>query len=251
MIAVNKYWLPSLLVLATSQVLHAEEATLPVWSGGAELGSIWTNGNTKTSSLNGKFNVKREGEVWVSQAKLSALGSQERSTSTNEKRTTKEKYSGQIQFDRHFTERSYAMIVGQQDRDRFSGFHYQGSVAIGLGYRVIKNEKMNLDFEAGPGYFREHLRSDAAESGQVNESGIARMAVNYDWTIREGVSFIEEFTAEIGTDNRIYRSETGLKSQINGSLATKITYNVKHVSDVPVGKEKTDTEFGVTLVYSF
>ncbi|MBQ0780103.1 MAG: DUF481 domain-containing protein, partial [Thalassolituus oleivorans] len=46
-------------------------------------------------------------------------------------------------------------------------------------------------------------------------------------------------------------SETGLQSQINGSLATKLTYKVKYVEEVPADKENTDSEFGVTLVYSF
>lgn len=245
---VKKYFIPSVLALAVTQVALAEgeENTSP-WSGDAELGAIWTNGNTKTNSLNGKLAIKHETETWVSQFKFSALGSQERAQGEDEKRTTKEKYTTQLQFDRNITERAYVAISGQQDRDRFSGFYYQATTGVGFGYRAIKQENMNLNLEVGPGYYREHTRPD---DDKVNESAIGRIAVNYDWTIREGVKFIEEFNADIG-DNKVYRSETGLKTQINGSLATKLTYNIKHVDEVPEGAKKTDTEFGVTLVYSF
>jgi putative salt-induced outer membrane protein YdiY len=75
--------------------------------------------------------------------------------------------------------------------------------------------------------------------------------MKFDWIIKKGVRFTEEFVAELGEDNSTYRSETGLKSQINGSLATKLTYKVKYVDEVPEGNENTDREFGVTLVYSF
>lgn len=238
----KKYLLPSVLALAVSQAAYAEEEEeVSIWSGSAELGSIWTNGNTKTNSINGKFDAKREGELWVSKAKFSALGSKD------DGEVTKEKYSGQLQLDRNLTESFYLAMVGQQDRDRFSGFKYQSTATIGLGYHAIKTAAHELDLELAPGYYRERER----ESGDINESAIARFTLTYDWAIREGVSFIEEFTADVGDENRIYRSETGLKSQINGSLATKITYKVKHTDEVPDGKKKTDTEFGVTLVYSF
>lgn len=246
-----KYLLPSVLAVAVAQGAIAEETDSSPWSGDAELGAIWTSGNTKTNSLNGRFGIKHETETWVSEMKLSALGSQERTAGETDKRTTKEKYSGQLQFDRNLSEHSYLALSAQQDRDRFSGFYYQGSAGVGLGYRAIKQENMQLDLEAGPGYYREHTRPSDTAQGEVNEFAIVRLALKYDWTIREGVSFTEEVNAELGSDNSIYRSETGLKTQLNRSLATKLTYNVKYVEEVPEGKKKMDTEFGVTLVYSF
>ena len=236
--------LPAVFLLSPA-FADEPEVTLPFWKGAAEVGSIWTSGNTSTSSINGKFDVSRKGEEWNSKLKMSALSSREDS------KTSKEKYSGLAQLDRNFTERTYLAIVGQQDRDRFSGFQYQGTVSAGLGYRAINSDKMKLDVEAGPGYSREHVRATDTEAAEINEEAIARLVANYSWTISKGVEFVEEFSAELGADNRIYRSETGLKSQINGSLATKITYKIKHVAEVPDDTKKNDGEFGVTLVYSF
>jgi len=57
---------------------------------------------------------------------------------------------------------------------------------------------------------------------------------------------------DVGEDTTVTKSVTALTAQINGSLATKITYTIKNTSDVPTDDiEKTDTETAVTLVYSF
>ena len=233
----RKHALVAAIVIAPTAAMAAE----PSWDGAAELGTIFTSGNTDTQSINANFMAKRTGEVWDTTLKLEALTSEEDGVKS------KEKYSALTQLDRNFTEHSYMAIVAQQERARFSGYTYQSTVSVNYGYRVLKNDTMELNLEAGPGYRRDKLK----ESDEIQEEAIGRLALSYDWQIREGVSFIENFTAEIGSDNSIYKSETGLQSQLSGSLASKLTYKVKHVEEVPEGTENTDTEFGVTLVYSF
>jgi putative salt-induced outer membrane protein YdiY len=226
---------------------YAEDAaaeapvSYPLWSGSAEVGSVWTSGNTDTSSINGTASIKREAQVWESKLRFDAL------TSEEDNKTTKEKYKGLGQVNYDFTERLYLATVAWQERDRFSGFDYQGSASAGLGYRLIDSEYTKLQLEAGPGYSRE--RETATQ--EVIEDRIGRFVLNYSWLIREGIEFTETATAEKGDKNGIYTSETGFKSQINGSIATKLTYKIKSVDEVPVGKKHTDREFGVTLVLSF
>ena len=226
------------LLITPLTAMAAEDSA---WSGGAELGTIFTSGNTDTQSINGNFNAKHTGDVWDSMVKLEAL------TSKEDDVTSKEKYSVFTQFDRNFTERSYLAIVAQQERARFSGYTYQTSASVNYGYRAIKQDNMQLDLEAGPGFRRDKLK----ENDEIEEGAIARLALNYSWTISEGVKFIEIFSAEMGSDQSVYKSETGLQSQLSGSLATKLTYKVKYVEEVPAETENTDSEFGVTLVYSF
>lgn len=231
-----------LAVLASYPVQAEEEAgAAKVWSGSAELGTIRTSGNTSTSSISGSFDLKRDTEIWDSRLRLTAL------TSKEEGVTSKEKYTGTVQFDRSFSETSYLAIVGNQERDRFSGFEYQGTAALGYGHRLIQRDNMKLDIEAGPGYRREKIKA----TREIDDEAIARVAAKFSWTISEGVELFEEFTADMGDQNSIYRSETGLKSRINGSLATRLSYKARYVDQVPDGNENLDTEFGVTLVVSF
>lgn len=227
------------MILTPVSALAAEDN--PAWTGSAELGSIVTSGNTDTQSLNGSFSANHKGGDWEQTIRLDAL------TSKEDDVTSKEKYSILGQLDRNFTEHSYAAIVAQQERARFSGYVYQSTVSVNYGYRAINQDDMKLDLEVGPGYRRDKLK----ESDEIQEEAIGRLALDYSWTISEGTKFIELMTAEIGSDNSVYKSETGLQSQLQGNLATKITYKIKYVEEVPEETENTDREFGVTLVYSF
>ncbi|MBE0483525.1 MAG: DUF481 domain-containing protein [Bacterioplanes sp.] len=228
----------TLLIASIGLNAYAEEKD---WSGSAELGSIRTSGNTDTSSLSSKLTLKHSGEKWDSELRLTALNSKDSGT------TSKEKYTGLVQFDRNFTEHSYLAIIVDQERDRFNGFRYQTTSSVGYGYRAINQDNMHLDLEAGPGYRRDKIRT----TDTIEEEAIGRIAIKFQWQIREGVQFVEEFVAEVGDSNAIYRSETSLRSQVVGNLATSIGYKVRHVDTVPEGSKKTDTELGVTLVYSF
>ncbi|MDK2779642.1 MAG: DUF481 domain-containing protein [Pseudomonadota bacterium] len=233
--------IPAMLLAATAQAADSDPKPVPEWKGSAELGSIRTTGNTDTSSLNAKFGVLRKGKVWDSGLKLEALSSKE------DDETSKEKYTAALQLDRNFTKHHYLALTGEYEDDRFSGYEYQSLISAGYGYRAINEEKMHLDFEAGPGYRYDKLD----ESGDIEEETILRLAGKFFWVIRDGVEFGQLLSVDTGSDNTIWKSETGLKSQINGSLATKLTYKVKHTEEVPEDSENTDTEFGVTLVYSF
>lgn len=220
---------------------QAEEPVAGTWKGSAELGSIRTTGNTDTSSVNAKFGVQRKGEVWDSELKLEAL------TSKEDEVTSKEKYTAGVQFNRNFAANHYLALLGQYEDDRFSGYEYQSLVSAGYGYRAINEQDLQLDLEGGPGYRYDRLNT----GGKTERGGVLRLAAKFAWHIQDGVDFGQLVSMDEGSDSTVWKSETSLKSQINGSLATKLTYKVKHTTDVPEDSKNTDTEFGVTLVYSF
>ena len=130
--------------------------------------------------------------------------------------------------------------------DHFSGYDYQFSETIGYGFNAIKNDSLNLDLEAGVG-----ARQSKLDLGDSSSEGTLKGAANFDWKISESATFTQTLSVEAGEEITISRSVTALKLQIVGSLAAKLSYNVKHTSDVPPGFDKTDTESIVTLVYSF
>lgn len=231
------------IILLSAPLMAEEEASAPEspWSGSAELGYIKTSGNTETSSTNAALKVKHKGENWDKQVKLSALTSKDRKT------TTKEKYDSEFKADRNFGEHSYMTGVATYGKDRFSGFDYQSTASIGYGYRAIAEKDMELNFEFGPGHRRDKVKG----SEEADSETIGRFALSFDWQIQQGVDFSEDFVALKGKKKGTYKSETSLKSQLMSSLASKITYKIKHETEVPEGARKTDRELGITLVYSF
>ena len=78
-----------------------------------------------------------------------------------------------------------------------------------------------------------------------------RLAGDYRWTISESAVFTQELSAEAGSDSNIYRSETGIETEIMENLSLRFSLKIKNQSEVPIGREKTDTETAVTLVMRF
>jgi putative salt-induced outer membrane protein YdiY len=67
---------------------------------------------------------------------------------------------------------------------------------------------------------------------------------------KHNLSF-EAIRAEVGGDNTFLQSETALLLKINSRLSSKISYLVRHNTDVSDDVEKTDETVSFSLVYDF
>lgn len=56
---------------------------------------------------------------------------------------------------------------------------------------------------------------------------------------------------ETGADQTVTKSGSSVKAQVIGALSMKAAFTLEHTSSVPAGREKTDTETALTMVYSF
>lgn len=232
--------MPLATMFAMTQVLAAEEPENSLWKASAELGYVATSGNTETTTMNAKAMASTERESWRHKLEITALNA------SDDISTTAEKYSLTGQSDYKLTKPNYLFGVINYENDKFSGFEYQITEAIGYGRRVIDVTGLSLDLEIGPG-----ARQSKLDTGETDSETIIRAAAKLDWAISKTSRFTEVLTIEDGEDVTISKSVTGLSSKINGSLSMKITYTYKNTSEVPVGVEETDTETAVTLVYDF
>lgn len=226
-------------LLVSGSLVAADSNSL--WTGEAELGLVSTTGNTETENFSGKAKVENDRTDWHHTATLETLRAKTAGTETAKR------YLVSGKSDYKISDRAYAFGRLSYEDDQFSGFEYQANAALGAGYRVIKRETLTLDVEAGPG-LRQSKLDDADDSERETTLYLSSAL---DWKISATTTFTEELISEIGEDSTITKSVTGLKSQVAGNLAMKITYTIKNTSDVPDNVEETDTETAVTLVYSF
>lgn len=231
--------LGSVLFLGLSQqaLFAADESS---WKSSAELGIVNTTGNTETQTINAKAKTENERDKWRHSASVEALKTSDHDTTTAERYTL----SGQTNY--KYNKHSYSFVTATYEDARFTGYDYQVNAALGYGRRVKDSDDLKLDLEAGPG-----MRHTKLDNGDTDEEAILHAAAKLLWAISKTSEFTEDLVTDIGEDATITKSVTSLKAQINGSLATKLTYTVKHTSDVPDGTKNTDTETAVTLVYSF
>lgn len=227
-----------ILLGSTGQLIAAESAQ--PWKGSAELGIVSTSGNTETTSIKARAGVVHEQDKWRHTAKFDALNTSDAT------RTTGERYALSGKSDYKFDGRSYAFGLVSYENDRFAGFDYRTSEALGYGYRVISQDNLTLDLEAGPGARQTQLRNSPSENEFMGYIGGKLL-----WKFSPSASLSEDLTTEIGSDTTITRSVTALTAQLVGSLAMKLSFTARHVSEVPASVKDMDTETAVTLVYGF
>ena len=233
-----------LLTVAVHAAETPDVAPKKPLTGQSELGYVQTSGNTKTQTLNAKVKVNQAISAWENTYGLEALNA------SQAEQTSAEKYAAKAQGNRLFTAKDYAFGLLTYDDDRFSGFDYEATTAVGYGRKVIDQTNMKLSFEAGPGV----RITQIAGADQESES-ILRAAGNFEYAFTETSKFEQTLTTEGGEDRVISKSVSSLSSQIVGSLAMKLSVAVKNNSDpaVLVGQplKKTDSETAITLVYGF
>ncbi len=227
-------------VVAQPGSVAANDDVFSVWSSEAELGFVKTTGNTETESLNFKFAIDNKHKDWEHSLKF------ETSRNSDATGTTAEKYLLFLKSQYALSKLSYLFGRIQYEDDRFSGYNYQASEVFGYGRKLVNRDSLKINTEGGVG-----VRQNDFENGQRTSENILVFSGDIDWKINPFVNLTEVLTIEAGEERTISKSVTSLKNKINSSLSSKITYTVKHSSEVPVGTEKTDTELAVTLVYAF
>ena len=211
-----------------------------VWKGNVELGFVNTTGNTETRTTNIKAKAETETENWRHVATYESL------TSSDQGVNTADRYAINGQSNYKLDKKNFFFIMLNYEDDQFSGYDYRVTEVIGYGRRVVENPDVTLDLEIGPG-----ARQSKLENGDTENETMVRGAGKLKWKISKSSTFTEDLSVDAGEDSTVTKSVSALSAQINGKLATKITYTIKNTSDVPLGVEKTDTETAVTLVYNF
>ena len=234
----------SLTLLATAMLItgnaYAEDTQKSLWEASAELGFVATSGNTETETLNAKATASTDREEWRHKGEVTAL------KSSDTDNTTAQRYTLMAQSDYKLDGKNFLFGVVNYEDDKFSGYDYRATEAIGYGRRVIEETDMTLDLEIGVG-----SRQSKLDSGETNSEAILRAAAIYDWDSSKTSKFGEALIIEAGDDVTVTKSVTSLASQIEGNLSMKITFTYKKTSEVPAGIDDTDTETAITLVYNF
>ncbi len=203
-------------------------------------GYVGTSGNTDTDTYNTEVLYTLNTESWVHNVKFQALGSQENS------KAKAERYFLQDKSDYNFDDMEYLFIKGSYTDDRFSGFDYQAAVSSGYGRHLIMSDRFELQGFGGLGY-RENGIIGAGTEGEV----IVTLGEDFKWAISDNAEFVQSFNMEIGDTRTVSVLELGLETNIIDDITTKIAFQARNNSDVPVELKKTDTLTSVSLVYSF
>lgn len=228
------------LGIAGAGAAETKKGQVPVWKGSAELGAVRTTGDTEEENFKLRTAWARETSTWKHMANFDGH------RSSREGELTAHRLALDWQSDRKFDEKNAMFGRVFYEDDRFSGYDYQADITTGYTRNILDNAAMSLDGDVGAG-----VRHSELDDGTTDNEAIFRLAGHYEWQVSDNAVFKQMLSTEIGQDSTISRSETSLSTSVAGNLAMKLSYQIRHNSDVPAGSEKTDTESSVTLVYKF
>ena len=211
------------------------------WQGSGEFGLVFARGNTETETLNTKLTLGYSRERWSNETEVGYL----RSESDGELEADRFVFGNDTRYE--FSDASYVAGLLRYDRDRFTSFEFQTSLAVAYGRILVDTDRQAWSVEIGPGVRHSELR----DSGETSTNLIARGGMDYRFAISETAELTNETLVESGSNNTFLENETALKVQINDSLALQTGLAIRHNTEVEAGRENTDYLSTVNLVYSF
>ena len=229
-----------LVLFFCSQGLAAAEEEPSIWSTDVELGAVSTSGNTEQSNVKFRVDSARDKGQLLQNFHLDIFRAETDGEDTADKIYAF--YRAGFKLD----EKQSLFGRLAYEEDAFSGFDRQMDLTGGYSRKFVDSEKFRFAAETGVG-----ARHTELETGDEETEGLVRIAGFFEWSVSENALFKQLLAFEVGEELTTSRSESSLEATIIGSLAMKIAIKVKHNSDVLPGKENTDTESTVTLVYKF
>jgi len=191
------------------------------WKGQADLGFISSSGNSETTSVNAQLGLEQETKTWKHAIKLAAIGSTNEDDAGDDN-TTSESYSLSLKSDRNLNDRSYIFGVADYSDDRFSGYEFQGTAAVGYGYKVIAQEAMTLLLELGPGYSHSLLSATDTASSQGIEEFIYRLGEAFTWNFSDTSELSQYANFTGGSDLSTLKFGGYVLTKMSDALSLKV-----------------------------
>lgn len=228
-------------VIVAQPALAEENAPETGLKGRASLGYTQSRGNTDNLGISGDVEAEyKTGGPWVYDAKALFAKREE------DKIDTEERYEAKGSANYFWTEDNYFYGRLQWRKDLFGGVEEEWLPSVGLGRILIDGGTHTLKGEIGAGYKFSTLADGTEDDGVAATGGL-----KYTWKISENAEFNQNLFTEWTQDNTYLESETALRTSIVGSLGVKLSYVVKHNTDVSPGTANTDFYTTVGLDYAF
>lgn len=240
----------TLTTLAAGLIMTAGPAVAQdaAWTGEGAFNAGVTSGNTDTTDLGLGLSLARETQVWKT-----ALDAQADFGETDGEETKNRIFlAGQL--DRQINDRLYGFGRVSYETDEFSGFENRTFIGGGLGYQVIESDATTWSLEGGPGLRVDEVRAftvdDVTTPEETVESFSVFAASNFAHAFNENVSFTNDTDVLAAEETTQIINVTALTAKLTDAFSARVSLDVRHDTDPPIGFESTDTATRIALVYA-
>lgn len=237
-------FLKTLLTTALTSAAFATPAfanVLDGWAGEAALTGSKTTGNTETTDIGAALDVAKTDGEWRNKFRASF------DYGKNDGFKNKQRLVLGYQLERDFNDRLYGYANADYFQDDFGAFEDGYFIGGGVGYKLVLPEPLAWDISGGAGY-----RSQTPQGGLGGtENEIAlRGRSEVDYQFNDAVSAYNNSEILWSESDTYIWNETGITAQLMGNLAARASFRIDNHSNVPVGREKTDTITRIGVVYT-
>jgi putative salt-induced outer membrane protein len=252
----SRLWFLSVAAALPMACVWADDPPPPngVWIGKGQAGFVGSQGNTDAESLNAAIDMALVDNQWKHALHFGALYGESSGI------TAAERWDALWQSNYNLTTDLYTFGALRYEHDDFSGFEYQGSGSVGLGYKILNTDATKLSGQVGVGYRKsqpEELTKDA-EGAVISRTlepstsdAILTAGLDFSQVITSTTNLTNKFLMETGSSDTLYSDALALTVKMSGKLALSLGYSVQDNTNPPAGLKKLDTVETVNLVYSF
>ncbi|WP_409434063.1 YdiY family protein [Litorimonas sp. RW-G-Af-16] len=244
--------LASAMTLTLAAPAFAQSSLTEGWAGEASLTGSKTTGNTETTDVGLGLKLAKEGETWTH--KFDALADYGKNSDIK----NKQRFQVGYQIDRHLNERTYVFGNADYFSDDFGAYKQGSYLGAGVGYKAILPGPIGWNLEGGAGYRTQKSRitdndiltnPEGLASETENELAL-RAFSDFDYQFNDNVSLFNDTEITYSSSDTYIWNETGITATLAGNLAARASFRIDTHSDVPAGREKTDTVTRFGIVYT-
>lgn len=220
-----------MLNLALMTEIYAEEKGNGEnqWGGDASVGFALARGNTNTTSFS--LTLSAKGPI-----SKSVVNSNKAFFMLNKEKeiTNAESMGWESQIDWQHTERFFSYFEILALRDRFKNHSYRILPSVGIGYKIMTTEKIQLSASAGIS----EVFTKYYDTGETDRYTGIELGNQLDWKISESAEFTQALglTADFSELDRYFlRFEASIASAITKGLSIKLTL-MENYDNKPVGE---------------
>ncbi|MEQ6334162.1 DUF481 domain-containing protein [Sphingobium sp. MK2] len=225
---------------ATHDTVIREARFTELWTGRIEAGGFRSTGSTSELGLSGTATATRAGLQWSH--KLSATADYRRANGVTSRERYLAGYEPRFQFD----PRGFAYGLAQFERDTSIGYDERYTGSIGVGYKLIVSQPLDLQVDIGPS-----VRHAKYLIGERETKLGARGSMAAVWRLSPTLTVKQ--TAAGYAESEVYslNSLTSIETKVAARLSAALSYNVQYESETLLSARDFDTLSRLTLTYDF
>jgi len=220
---------------------RAERRERKSWFGEVELGGSRSTGNTEEEQLSVAGYLGAQYGNWRQDAHVNF------DFASSDDETTTQRLVIDLKSRYALGQRLYAFGFVEYEDDRFSGFKYRFTETLGLGYRLLDRRNLTFDVEAGPGARQSRLNVTDETESEIT----ANLGAFFVWEISDTASLTNDTSVIFGSERTTTTNTTALTATVLDPIAARLSFEIRHDSNVPPGAENTDTLTKASLVYEY